>query len=113
MRRMLVAGNWKMNGSHAALAELDAIAASAVASPVVDAAICPPFTLIERAVARAGALPIGAQDCHAADKGAHTGCVSAPMLKEAGARLVIVGHTARRDRKSVAEGKSESDREDT
>src|SRR3546814_17714957 len=65
-------------------------------SPVVDAAICPPFTLIERAVARAGALPIGAQDCHAADKGAHTGCVSAPMLKEAGARLVIVGHSERR-----------------
>ncbi|API58157.1 triose-phosphate isomerase [Tardibacter chloracetimidivorans] len=96
MRRMLVAGNWKMNGSHAALAELDAIAASAVASPVIDAAICPPFTLIERAVARAGALPIGAQDCHAADKGAHTGCVSAPMLKEAGARLVIVGHSERR-----------------
>ena len=73
MRRMLVAGNWKMNGSHAALAELDAIAASAAASPSVDAAICPPFTLIERAVARAGVLPIGAQDCHAADKGAHTG----------------------------------------
>src|SRR3546814_14036858 len=68
MRRMLVAGNWKMNGSHAALAELDAIAASAVASPVVDAAICPPFTLIERAVARAGALPIGAQDCHASSE---------------------------------------------
>src|SRR3546814_2997545 len=96
MRRMLVAGNWKMNGSHAALAELDAIAASAVASPLVDAAICPPFTLIERAVARAGALPIGAQDCHAADKGAHTGCVSAPMLKEAGARPVIGGHSERR-----------------
>lgn len=96
MRRMLVAGNWKMNGSNAALGELDGIAAAASASPSVDVAICPPFTLIERAVARAGALPIGAQDCHAADKGAHTGCVSAPMLKEVGARLVIVGHSERR-----------------
>src|SRR3546814_8201540 len=87
-----------MNGDRAALAELDAIAvatASALKSGV-DVAICPPFTLIERAVERAGALPIGAQDCHAADKGAHTGCVSAPMLKEAGARLVIVGHSERR-----------------
>ncbi len=97
MRRMLVAGNWKMNGDSAALAELDGIAAAAAAATTsVGVAICPPFTLIERAVAKAGALPIGAQDCHAADKGAHTGCVSAPMLKEAGARLVIVGHSERR-----------------
>lgn len=96
MRRMLVAGNWKMNGNHAALVELDAIAASAAGSAAVDVAICPPFTLIERAAARAPALSIGAQDCHPADKGAHTGCVSAPMLKEAGARLAIVGHSERR-----------------
>src|SRR3546814_13042798 len=72
------------------------MASSAVASAWVGASICPPCTLSGRAVARAGALPIGAQDCHAADKGAHTGCVSAPMLKEAGARLVIVGHSERR-----------------
>src|SRR3546814_18522645 len=87
-----------MNGDRAALAELDAIAvatASALKSGV-DVAICPPFTLIERAVERAGALPIGAQDCHAADKGAPTGCVSAPMLKEAGARLVIVRRSEER-----------------
>lgn len=97
MRRMLVAGNWKMNGNRAALAELDAIGAAAkAAAGSTDVAICPPFTLIEGAVARAGALPIGAQDCHAADKGAHTGCVSAPMLKEAGAQLAIVGHSERR-----------------
>lgn len=96
MRRMLVAGNWKMNGSHDALAELDAIAASAARNVRVDVAICPPFTLIERAVACTPGLSIGGQDCHAADKGAHTGCVSAPLLKEAGARLVIVGHSERR-----------------
>src|SRR3546814_16389974 len=96
MRRMLVAGNWKMNGSHAALDELDAIAPSAVARPVVDAAICPPFTLIERAVARAGALRIGAQDCHAEEKGAHTGCVSPANTTEEGQRPGIVGHNTPR-----------------
>lgn len=96
MRRRLIAGNWKMNGSREALAELDGIAAAAQAAEAVDVAICPPFTLIERAVARTPALPIGAQDCHAATKGAHTGCVSAAMLVEAGAKLVIVGHSERR-----------------
>jgi len=95
-RRMLVAGNWKMNGDRAAMIEVRAIAAIAAAQPAVDVAICPPFTLIEAATVAAGAMPVGGQDCHAADKGAHTGCISAPMLKEAGARLVIVGHSERR-----------------
>src|SRR3546814_15583280 len=73
MRRMLVAGNWKMNGSHAALAELAAIAASAVASTVVGHAICPASPLLERAVARAGALPIGAQAINRRGQGEQTG----------------------------------------
>jgi triosephosphate isomerase len=96
MRRRLIAGNWKMNGSRASLVELDGIAAVADAAPGVDVAICPPFTLIERAVARQPALAIGGQDCHAAAKGAHTGCVSAEMLVEVGASMVIVGHSERR-----------------
>ncbi len=96
MRRRLIVGNWKMNGSREALAELDGIAAAAQAAGDVDVAICPPFTLIERAAARAPSLPIGGQDCHAAQKGAHTGCTSAEMLVEAGARLTIVGHSERR-----------------
>ena len=94
--RKLVAGNWKMNGSLASLAELDAIAAAARAQPSVDVAVCPPFTLIAPAAARAPTLAIGAQDCHGAPKGAHTGCTSATMLVEAGAKLVIVGHSERR-----------------
>lgn len=93
--RKLVAGNWKMNGSLAALAELDPIAAAAKALPTVDVAICPPFTLIAPAVARVP-LAIGAQDCHGQPKGAHTGCVSAAMLVEVGAKLAIVGHSERR-----------------
>ena len=96
MRRKLVAGNWKMNGSLAALVELDAIAAAASANPAVDVAICPPFTLIGPALARVPGLPIGAQGCHAADKGAHTGCISAPMIAEIGGKLAIVGHSERR-----------------
>ena len=94
--RKLVAGNWKMNGSLAALAELEAIQAAATANHTVDVAICPPFTLIAPAVQKQPGLAIGAQDCHQSVKGAHTGCVSAEMLKEAGAKLVIVGHSERR-----------------
>jgi triosephosphate isomerase len=96
VRRKLVAGNWKMNGSRAALAELSAIAAAAREAPGVDVAICPPFTLIALAVPRAGGLAVGGQDCHSAAQGAYTGDVSAPMLVEAGAKLVIAGHSERR-----------------
>jgi triosephosphate isomerase len=95
-RRKLIAGNWKMNGSLAQLGELAAIAEAARAAPNVDVAICPPFTLIAPAVACAGGVPIGGQDCHHKPSGAHTGNVSAGMLKEAGASLAIVGHSERR-----------------
>jgi triosephosphate isomerase len=96
VRRKLIAGNWKMNGSLAALAELDAIAQAAAATPSADVAVCPPFTLIQAAVQRAPGLAIGAQDCHSRPSGAHTGNVSVSMLQEAGASLVIVGHSERR-----------------
>ena len=100
MRRKFVAGNWKMNGSVAALAELDAIGAAA--DPRVDVGVAVPATLIQAAAARAN-VPIGAEDVHAADSGAHTGCVSVPMVKEAGAAFSIVGHSERR------QGQGESD----
>jgi triosephosphate isomerase len=94
--RKLVAGNWKMNGSLAALAELESILAAAEAHAGLDVAICPPFTLIAAAAQRVPGLVIGAQDVHMAQKGAHTGCISAAMLVEAGASLAIVGHSERR-----------------
>lgn len=100
MRRKLVAGNWKMNGSLASLAELDGIGAAL--DPRVDVAIAVPATLIAPAAARAS-FPIGAEDVHAADSGAHTGCISVPMAKEAGATFSIVGHSERR------QGQCESD----
>lgn len=97
VRRKLAAGNWKMNGSIAQLAEIVGIQEAAKAAPGVNVAICPPFTLLAAAVTRAGGhLLIGAQDCHPRPSGAHTGCVSVPMIKEAGARAVIVGHSERR-----------------
>jgi len=96
VRRRLIAGNWKMNGNRTALAELDGIAAAAKQAPTVDVAIAVPFTLIAPAVERAADLAIGAQDVHVAAKGAHTGCVSAGMVREAGARFSIVGHSERR-----------------
>jgi triosephosphate isomerase len=96
MRRKLIAGNWKMNGSLQALAELDAIAAAAAGAPQVDVAVAVPATLINPASMRVSDLAIGAQDVHGRECGAHTGCVSAAMVKEAGARFTIVGHSERR-----------------
>lgn len=95
-RRRLIAGNWKMNGSLAALAELDGIAAAAVSHPAVEVAVALPFTLITPAAARVPALRIGAQDVHQDASGAHTGCISAAMAVEAGATWTIVGHSERR-----------------
>jgi triosephosphate isomerase len=96
MRRKLVAGNWKMNGNLAALAELDAVAAAAESHPDVDVAVAVPATLIAPASLRQPDLAIGAEDVHESDWGAHTGNLSAGMVKEAGARFSIVGHSERR-----------------
>jgi triosephosphate isomerase len=98
-RRPLVAGNWKMNGLAAAVAELDRIIAGAPPIlPNADLMVCPPATLVAAFAARAAghAVAIGGQDCHAEASGAYTGDVSAEMLKDAGARAVIVGHSERR-----------------
>lgn len=90
--KKIAAGNWKMNGVKTSLSELDQLAAG----EGCDVLICPPFTLIALAAGRAGAVHIGAQDCHANASGAHTGDISAPMLKDAGASFVITGHSERR-----------------
>src|ERR1700679_3142141 len=93
--RQLIAGNWKMNGMGASLVELTAIREAKVAN--ADILICPPATLIARAVWIAkGDVPIGGQDCHAQESGAFTGDISAEMLKDSGAVAVIVGHSERR-----------------
>ena len=91
---MLIAGNWKMNGHRAQLAEVRAIDEGLEADD--DALLCLPSTLLREAVASVERLRIGAQDCHANDSGAHTGDLSASMLADAGATHVIVGHSERR-----------------
>jgi triosephosphate isomerase len=97
MRRKLAAGNWKMNGTSADLAEVTALTA-AFPAPAIDILICPPATLLHRMAGARGEHPIalGGQDCHPNVKGAHTGDISAQMLRDAGATCVILGHSERR-----------------
>lgn len=97
MRQKLAAGNWKMNGTSATLTELQVLA-DANSAATVDVLICPPSTLLYRAseIAKGSTVALGGQDCHVAGSGAHTGDVSAEMLKDAGATSVILGHSERR-----------------
>lgn len=104
-RRKLVVGNWKMNGMRAHLGEVEAIGRVAAAHPAVEVGLCVPATLIMTAAEKKGAAFIGAQDCHMNASGAHTGCLSAQMLAEAGAEWIIVGHSERRE----AQGESDAD----
>ncbi|MTI45718.1 triosephosphate isomerase [Roseibium hamelinense] len=96
----LVAGNWKMNGLKAALGEFSKLCehASADLAAATDLMICPPATLLGAMAASAQetAISVGGQDCHMAEKGAHTGDISAEMLADSGAVAVIVGHSERR-----------------
>ena len=95
--RRLAAGNWKMNGTVAALAEVKALVA-ANPTPSCEMLLCPPATLLAQMAwaAKGSALALGGQDCHPNAAGAHTGDISAIMLREAGAGYVILGHSERR-----------------
>lgn len=109
--KKLVAGNWKMHGVSSDISEIEKIAAAARNHPSVDVALCVPAILIERAVRAVPDFAIGGQDVHHAEKGAHTGCTSAAMLHDAGAKLTIVGHSERREaqRESDAEVKAKAE----
>lgn len=96
--RPLIAGNWKMHGLAADGLALARAVAAGGAGLSAELLVCPPATLVA-AVAAAlsgGPVAVGGQDCHMAAKGAHTGDVAAPMLADAGARFVILGHSERR-----------------
>ncbi|ARE41448.1 Triosephosphate isomerase [Rhodovulum sp. P5] len=97
MRKKLAAGNWKMNGTGKSLEEVVQLSMDYMTSNI-DILICPPATLIERMLHTAvdSAVAVGGQDCHAKPSGAHTGDISAEMLKDAGATYVILGHSERR-----------------
>jgi triosephosphate isomerase (TIM) len=95
--RQLIAGNWKMNGLSADLAELEALKKGLDGETPCDVLVCPPASLIARAAGIVqGAFALGGQDCRAESSGAFTGDISAEMLKDAGASAVIVGHSERR-----------------
>jgi triosephosphate isomerase (TIM) len=97
MMRKLAAGNWKMNGLASALSEVNTLT-EVHPAPGCDMVLCPPATLLAQMnwAAKGTRLALGGQDCHPAASGAHTGDVSALMLKDAGAVYVIVGHSERR-----------------
>ena len=94
--RPYIVGNWKMHGTRSMLSEARAIDRAAERLMKVEVALAPPFTLIHATRKEAGLIGVGGQDCHAAEGGAHTGDISAAMLKDAGAGFVIVGHSERR-----------------
>jgi triosephosphate isomerase len=97
--RPLVAGNWKMNGLAASMAELNGIKAGAEKlAAKAELMVCPPATLLAQFAwaSKGSKLMLGGQDCHAKASGAHTGDIAAEMLKDAGASAVIVGHSERR-----------------
>ncbi len=94
--RPYIVGNWKMHGTRSMLAEARAIDRAAERLIKVEVALAPPFTLIHATRKEATLIGIGAQDCHPADGGAHTGDISAAMAKDAGAGFTIVGHSERR-----------------
>jgi triosephosphate isomerase len=96
--RPLIAGNWKMHGTLAEAASLAGAVRDGAAGLPADLLVCPSFLHVASVAALLTGSPvgIGGQDCHAAGKGAHTGDVSASMLKDAGAGFVILGHSERR-----------------
>lgn len=97
MPKKLAAGNWKMNGSSASAPEIAALLPG-LSDITCQVLLCPPATLVTsmRSWAEGTDLLIGGQDCHADESGAHTGDISAPMLADAGATHVILGHSERR-----------------
>ncbi len=99
MRKFLVAGNWKMNGSSAANAALlDGIVAGCPPSSAVELLVCPPFPYLAQAkdLLEGSAVALGAQNLSQHSAGAYTGEVAAAMLKDSGCDYVIVGHSERR-----------------
>lgn len=98
-RKKLIAGNWKMNGSLAANAALMGELLAGIGQPACDVAVCVPavyLAQVQLLLAGQGGIALGAQDVSQHESGAYTGDVSAAMLKELGARYVIVGHSERR-----------------
>lgn len=96
MRRTLIMGNWKMNGSKASITELMAGVSAYTPKENVEMAVCPPAVYLETVKSLAGSVSVGAQDVSAHDSGAYTGENAVSMLKEVGCQYTLVGHSERR-----------------
>ena len=98
MRRKIVAGNWKMNGSRAENATLIEAIVAAATDEQATCLVCPPFVYLHDAwrALRGGAVALGAQDVCAETVGAYTGEISAAMLVDVGCQYTLVGHSERR-----------------
>ena len=99
MRQPLVAGNWKMNGTRAGVAELlDGIKAGMADVTTAEVAVCPPYVFIPEAAARlqGTAVAWGGQNLSTHASGAYTGETAASMLTDYGCKYCIVGHSERR-----------------
>ena len=97
--RPLVAGNWKMNGLMGSAAQIrDLLPRIKEAHPACDVVVCPPATLLMpfSLIVEGYDVSLGAQNCHDQAEGAHTGDISAAMIRDAGCAYVIVGHSERR-----------------
>jgi triosephosphate isomerase (TIM) len=92
----LIVGNWKMNGMSNDLSTIADIAKCAAQYTQVRSGLCIPVTILAPAVSANPEFMLGGQDCHMKASGAHTGCISAAMLADVGAKSVIVGHSERR-----------------
>ena len=98
MPKALIVGNWKMNGDIGTARKLAGAIVAGSSTPNCDYLICPPFTALSEVsgVLEGGVVKLGAQDCHAAASGAHTGDISVGMLSDIGCQYVILGHSERR-----------------
>ncbi len=95
-QRPYIVGNWKMNGTRAMLSEARAVDRAAQRHMKVEVALAPPYTLIHAVHREVEQIWVGAQDCSPNPDGAHTGDISVPMIADAGAKFVILGHSERR-----------------
>lgn len=114
MTRMLIAGNWKMNGDVKMAEELADAIMRGSEGDACEYLICPPFTAlntVSQKLTNSG-VSLGAQDCHTEASGAHTGDISVGMLSDIGCQYVIVGHSERRsnhgESDSLVQGKAEA-----
>ena len=97
-RKKIVAGNWKMNGTVSSLDQIRQLR-DLIKNDTFEVIVCPPTTLLSQAIdiAKDSTITIGSQNCHEKESGAYTGEISPAMLTDLGVKVVILGHSERRE----------------